>query len=170
MGQEVTEKNIFSIFNDFNHASKVWIYQSDRLFSDNEASEIRSALDTFTNQWAAHGSQLKAAGDVFYNCFIVLMVDESQAGASGCSIDSSVHFIKEVEAKYKVDLFNRLNVAYRSEEGLKIVSKVKFKQLTESGEVDHDAVVFNNLVSTKEKLEKEWEVKLKDSWHSKLIK
>jgi len=71
--------------------SKVWIYQSDRRFTDVEAKQIEQQLEQFITDWAAHGKNLQAVGALYHQQFIVLMVDEKGGyGASGCSIDSSV--------------------------------------------------------------------------------
>ena len=92
---------------NFSPQSKVWVYQSSRPFSDSEIIALNNKLKQFSVQWTAHNQQLLASGNVMYDRFIVLMVDESQTMASGCSIDTSVHFIKQLEQDYKIELFNR---------------------------------------------------------------
>jgi len=67
--------------------SRVWVYQSNRAFTDNEVEKINEQLTLFVDKWVSHNQALKAYGAVYHNQFVVLMVDESQAGASGCSID-----------------------------------------------------------------------------------
>ncbi|MCY7409014.1 MAG: hypothetical protein LH473_01980 [Chitinophagales bacterium] len=73
---------------NFSPDSRTWIYLSKKEFSNEEVVELNSLLSVFCKDWAAHGNNLKAKGEVLYNRFIVLMVDETQAGASGCSIDT----------------------------------------------------------------------------------
>lgn len=72
---------------EFSQHSRVWIYQSDRKLTDPEVGKIQQELDDFTIGWTAHNNQLKARAEIRYNRFLILIVDESQAGASGCSID-----------------------------------------------------------------------------------
>src|ERR1700744_2326032 len=100
----------------FSENSRVWIYQSDRKLTDAETQQIQQYLNSFTTQWTAHNNQLKAKGEVRYNRFLVLIVDESQAGASGCSIDKSVNFMKRLEQQFGINLFDRFNLAYRDGE------------------------------------------------------
>ena len=67
-------------------------------------------MHLFLKSWAAHGNDLKADGILTHDQFIVLVVDESIADASGCSIDSSVKFIKTIGTALNVDFFDRLNL------------------------------------------------------------
>lgn len=149
--------------------TRVWIYQSDRRLSDTEVEEIKQYGDRFINQWAAHGADLKAALDVFYNQFIVLFADESQVKASGCSIDSSVRFVKEIGNAYGVDLFDRLNITFKQGPKIDLLRMNDFQVALEKGQLNENTIVFNNLVETKLDFETKWEVPLKESWHKQLI-
>lgn len=97
---------------DFCDSSRVWIYQSSRMFFVNEALQMESMLEDFVNRWQSHGAPVKGYANLFFGQFIVLMADESQTGVSGCSTDSSVHLIKTIEEKFKVQLFDRQNLAF----------------------------------------------------------
>src|ERR1700712_4940093 len=92
---------------DFSGDSRVWIYQSSRLFFLSEALQIEEILEQFVSGWKSHGTTVKGYANLFFGQFIILMADESVAGVSGCSTDSSVHVIKEIERLFKVDLFDR---------------------------------------------------------------
>lgn len=153
----------------FSPQSKVWIYQSSRKFTDQETEEIQTILNDFVKQWAAHGHQLKAKAEIFYNYFIVLTVDQDSANATGCSIDSSVRAIKEIENKFGVDLFNRFNMAYKIDDEVHVVSKEDFETLISIKKIGLDTVVFNNLVQNLAEFEQKWEVKIKDSWHKNIF-
>ena len=69
----------------FSENSRVWVYQADRELTNDEVLQAQILLDNFTTGWTAHSNQLKAKGEVRYNRFFILIVDESQAGASGCT-------------------------------------------------------------------------------------
>lgn len=146
--------------------SRVWIYQANRPFSNSETVQIEQTLNTFTNGWHAHEHKLAAKAEVRYNRFIILMVDESVAGASGCSIDKSSQVIRELEQKYNVSLFDRFNMAYKKGEEVISCSRQEFEGLLQRGEITPETTVFNNTVQTKEDLETRWEVPFKYSWHS----
>ena len=154
----------------FSENSRVWVYQSDRKLSDGEVLQLQIAIDNFTTGWTAHNNQLKAKGEIRYNRFLVLIVDESQAGASGCSIDKSVHFMKQIESQFKINLFDRFNLAYR--DGSEVLSKPRhdFEELLKQGSINTNTIVFNNMVQNLDELETKWEVPFKDSWHIQLFR
>src|SRR6185312_16880484 len=107
--------------------------------------------------------------EVRYNRFLILIVDENQAGASGCSIDKSVNFMKQVEQQYGINLFDRFNMAYREGEKVLSAPRHEFEELLRSGKINSQTIVFNNLVQDLQQLENKWEVPFKDSWHPQLF-
>jgi hypothetical protein len=94
------------------NSAKVWIYQADREFSYDELDEIRPMIFDFLDQWTSHQNMLMTYGNVFHRRFLAMFVDESLAGASGCSIDASVRFVKQLESHFGVSLMGRDTVAY----------------------------------------------------------
>ena len=153
----------------FSPQSKVWIYQSNRAFTNDEAATIQQKLDEFTAQWAAHGHQLKAKAEVIHQFFIVFTVDEATAGVTGCSIDASVRVIKDIEQAYQVDLFDRFNIAYKVDEKVIVTNKEDFETLVNIKTIGPKTIVFNNLVQTLQEFETKWETTFEESWHSKVF-
>jgi len=149
--------------------ARVWVYQNNRSFSDAEVIALRSQGEKFISGWAAHGADLKASFDILHNLFIVIAVDEAQAMASGCSIDKSVQFIKSLELEFKLNLFDRMQVAYRSKDEIKVCSLNEFEKLASTGLVSEDTIVFNNMVASKSAFDMEWEVPLKGSWQKRVL-
>ncbi|MGF7040069.1 ABC transporter ATPase [Mucilaginibacter lappiensis] len=155
---------------EFSQHSRVWIYQADRKLSDQEVQQIQPELDNFTIGWTAHNNQLKARAEIRYNRFFILIVDESQAGASGCSIDKSVHFMKQIEQRFNVNLFDRFNLAYREGEEVKSLPRHAFEDLLKQGKINTETIVYNNMVQNVAELESKWEVPFKNSWHIQLFR
>jgi hypothetical protein len=153
----------------FSEQSRVWIYQSDRELYDDEVKQLHEILNNFASEWTAHNNQLKAKAEIRYNRFLILIVDESQAGASGCSIDKSVNFIKRLEQEFKINLLDRFNLAYREREKVLSAPRDEFEDLLRSGKINSSTIVYNNLVQNLEQLETKWEVPFKDSWHNQLF-
>jgi len=153
----------------FSENSRVWVYQADRELTNDEVIQAQVLLDNFTTGWTAHNNQLKAKAEIRYNRFLILIVDESQAGASGCSIDKSVHFMQQLEAKFGINLFDRFNLAYR--EGNEVLSAPRnaFEDKLKAGAINADTIVFNNLVQNLAELNAKWEVPFKNSWHIQLF-
>jgi len=154
---------------EFSSHSRVWVYQSDRKLTDAETLQIQVLLDNFTTVWTAHSNQLKAKAEIRYNRFLILFVDESQAGASGCSIDKSVNFMKQLEQQFGINLFDRFNLAYRNGEEILSVPRNQFEELLKQGKITSETIVFNNLAQTLADLQTKWEVPFKDSWHKQLF-
>ena len=152
---------------DFAGHSRVWIYQADRPFTPQEARQIETMLGAFTRDWKTHGTPVRAYGALFYGQFIVLMADETAAGVSGCSTDSSVHLIKQIEQHTGAGLFDRLNLAFYIDDKVQLVPLAHLPKQIESGLILADTLYFNNTVQTKEELEVSWLIFLKDSWLGK---
>lgn len=154
---------------EFNPLSRVWIYQSNRLFKAEELSLLHNKLSAFTQSWTAHNQELKAAYEIRYNCFIILIVDETQASASGCSIDKSTHLMKEIEQELNVNLFDRFQLAWKDSDEIKITDRTHFEKLISEGAINKETIVYNNLVNSLEQLNTAWEIPLKDSWHARVF-
>ncbi len=121
------------------------------------------------SQWAAHGKSLRSALDVVHDRFIVFCVDVNVEPPSGCSIDASVHFVQDLEKELDLSFFDRMQVAYRTPEGIAGCSLDAFREKYEAGAIGPQTPVFNNLVNTKEGLENNWEIPLEKSWHMRLL-
>jgi hypothetical protein len=149
--------------------SRVWIYQANRPLSSREVEQIQEKLNRFTGQWLAHGHELLALGEIRYNQFIILSVDEQQAGATGCSIDKSVKLMLDLEKEFNINLFDRFNIAYRDGEDIRTCSREEFENLLRSGKVNGETIVFNNLISNRKALDSNWEIPMKKSWHAQVF-
>ena len=153
----------------FSENSRVWVYQADRELLGSETQQVQIQLDNFAKSWTAHNNQLKAKAEVRYNRFLILVVDEGQAGASGCSIDKSVRFIKDMEQQFNINLLDRFNLAYREGNEVLSVPRNAFEALLKQGIINANTIVFNNMVQSLKELQTKWEVPFKDSWHIQLF-
>lgn len=149
---------------NFSPRSKVWIYQCNRPFTPEEIKWLNTQLEIFAKQWSAHNAQLKATAHVVEDRFILLLVDETQNNASGCSIDKSVHFLKQVEEKLHVELFNRMLVSYIANDTIITIPAKEAEQLFLSGAIHDDTLIFNTLIHTKEEFDSHFKIPLRNSW------
>jgi len=149
--------------------SRVWVYQSNRPFQVGDVPQLKEYVARFAQNWVSHNHQLRAHGDVLHDQFIVLMVDEGQAGASGCSIDKSVHFLKQIESTYGVDLFDRMTFAWMDGDTVRSADSSEFSRLYQEGLINGQTLVFDNLVKTKGELEEKWLKPLNESWHRRFV-
>lgn len=149
--------------------TSAWVYQSNRFFTDYEALLIQNRLADFAAGWKVHGEPLSAQAEVRYNLFIVLSVDEQIAAASGCSIDSSVRFLKTLEADFDIQLFDRMNVAFKKEGQLHAASRSEFENLVKDGQIDDTTVVFDNTITSLASLTDKWQIPFGESWHKRVF-
>jgi len=156
-------------FKSLEDNSRVWIYQSNREFSKNEVNEISDKMVDFIEDWLGHGDQIKASYLIKYNQFIIIAVDQFYNEVSGCSIDASVNFIMEIEKAFNIDLTNKLNVSFRDNNNINIVSLSDFQNYAKQHKISSKTIVFNNMISTKADLAKNWEVTADKSWHKRYL-
>jgi hypothetical protein len=157
-------------YNQLPTTSRVWVYQSNQAFSDAQTQEIQQNLKQFVTQWQSHGAPVKAWAGIRYNRFVIFVVDEDHEAPSGCSIDSSVAIIKEIEQKMAVNMFDRLNFAYKTDANrVESADREDFADLYNANKINDTTTVFNNLVNTKADLESKWEIPLGNSWHANMV-
>ncbi|OAZ05147.1 hypothetical protein [Flavobacterium succinicans] len=156
-------------FESLPEESRIWIYQSNRKFSDAEMTEIEEALQIFLKDWAAHGTGLESSYLLKYNRFIIIAVNQEVQAATGCSIDSSVEFIQSLEKKYAVDLLDKMNVTFKLGEHVAHKPLLDFKRMVKDKAVTENTIVFNNLVNNIQEFNESWEVPAADSWHSRFF-
>ncbi len=149
---------------DFAGESRVWIYQSNRPFTVAEALEIGELLNEFVKTWHSHGEPVKGYGHLFLGQFVILMADESGTGVSGCSTDSSVRIVKEIERKYQVRLFDRIMLAFLIDDQVQLMPLSRLSQALEKGSMNENTLYINNTIRSKAELESKWIIPIKDSW------
>lgn len=154
---------------DFNDASRVWIYQSSRLFLLSEAFEIEKMLEDFVENWKSHGDPVKGFANLFYGQFIIIMADETGTGVSGCSTDGSVRLIKAIEQQFNVQLFDRQNLAFLVKDKVQLLPLSQLQYAADNNFITGDTLYFNNTVLTKGELIENWIVPIQKSWLAKRV-
>ena len=157
-------------FNSLPEESRVWIYQANRSFSEEELQDIKGKLNTFIENWTAHGSDLQSGYTIAYKRFIVIGLNQNLNQATGCSIDASVHFIQQLEKEYNVDLMDKMNVSFKQGDFVAYKSLLDFKKMVKDKAVSKNTIVFNNLVTNIAEFRENWEVPASESWHSRFLK
>lgn len=154
---------------NFHPGSRVWVYQCNRLFSMGEALEIEEMLNDFASQWQSHGIPVKGAAHLFFGQFIILMADETATGVSGCSTDSSVRLIKDIEQRFTVSMFDRTTLAFVVKDKVQLLPLSQLQYAFDNQFINSDTLYFNNLVQTKDELENNWIIPVHKSWLAKKI-
>jgi hypothetical protein len=143
--------------------ARVWVYQTNRQLTDNEVVTIENFLKPAVNQWAAHGASLLASAKILYNRFVIIALDEIQNEASGCSIDASTRWFKELGEALNVDFFDR-SQAYFDGDEIKTFSVFQAKKAVENELISAETIIFNNnTLATLSDLSDKWKIKAIDA-------
>lgn len=150
--------------------ARIWIYQADRLLNEQEVACISRKLEKWQKEWNTHGLELYSEAWVEDGVFLILAIDESRQPASGCSIDQSVHFIRQIGSRINVDFLDRMNFAYQDEDGqVKLTSDKEIARLYEKGVITDETLFYNTTIQTKGAWKKQKLTPLKDSWHQRFL-
>ena len=154
----------------FAPASKVWTYLAERPLTAAELTTANTALQDFIRQWTAHNQALRAGAEIFADQIIILVVDETQAGASGCSIDKSVHFLEALGHQLGIDFFNRMQMAWIDAEGeFRVDAKNTLSDLRKKEIITENTLMINTLAPTLGDIRRGWAIPLGSSWHQRII-
>ena len=146
--------------------SRLWIFAAARELADIERDGLVAVVDGFLDSWSAHGHPLTSARDVRHERFLLVAVDESAAGASGCSIDALVREIRALESRLGLTLLDHGPVPSRDGSEIRRVPRDEFADLARHGRVTRDTPVFDNTIRKVEALDR-WEVPAGDAWHGR---
>ncbi|MDO6675948.1 ABC transporter ATPase [Tenacibaculum sp. 1_MG-2023] len=160
---------MFTEYKKLPQNARIWVYQSDREFTQEEIEFISAKALLFIDNWTRHGDDLKGSFTIKYNQFLILAVDEGFNNVSGCSIDASVRFIKELEKELELDLMNKMNVSFKDGDNINIVKLPEFQNFVKEKKIIAETIVFNNMVNTKGDFETKWEVPANQSWHARFL-
>lgn len=155
-------------FDQMSENSRIWVYQANRKLTPIEQEWINNRLKFFCEQWNTHGALMPTSFAIRFDQVILLAVDESQLGASGCSIDSSVRTLKEMEKQFQINLLDQGKVSFLSDENDLVMSSILgIKAILKEGKLEPETLILNPLVTTKADLEKNWLIPAKESWLNK---
>ena len=157
-------------FEKIDNRSRIWIFQSNRKFKDDEFEHLVTQLNIFLTSWTAHGSKLNASFKIEYRMFIFIALDQNKSSATGCSIDKLVNFMKNIEDQFSLRLLDRLDIAYMVDDNIYVDRLEEFKNKILLKKIDENTIVFNNLIEIKSDLSGNWKTPISNSWHKQLIK
>ncbi len=150
--------------------ARLWIYKTGRALSKAEKDVVLSKGMDFTSQWQTHGESMVAVVDVLHDRFVVVAADEALTQSSGCSIDTSIGFIKDLELHLNLMLTDRMLAIYEVDEEIRSCKLNQLPELMQLGEINEDTIVFDDLVTTKKELNNRFRIRLGDSWLMRFTK
>jgi hypothetical protein len=150
--------------------SRVWVFAANPPLDDQRSAELLRAVDTFLAQWAAHGQPLTCGREFRDGRFLVIGADQTETGASGCSIDGLYRQLRAFEQEHGVSLMSREPVFYRDPSGeVRSASREEFARLSSSGEIGADTSVFDTSISSLGEWRERFELPAAGSWHKALL-
>ena len=148
--------------------ARVWVFAAERPLEGALRDQLLADVDTFLDQWAAHGTPLTCARDFVHDRFLIGAVDEQAAGVSGCSIDALPRRLRAHEQALGMALLDNGPVHYRADGAVARVSRAGFGDLADAGTVTPETIVFDNTVPTLGAVRAgRWETPAKGAWHGR---
>ncbi len=155
---------------DLPDSARTWVFGADHDLDESAADLLLRDVDRFLSQWHAHGAPLTAARDWKYGRFLTIGVDQSTAGASGCSIDGLFRSLRALEPRLGASLVTSGLIFYRDGKGrVQTVNRDRFTELSGEGKITPETQVFDPTVTTLGEWRARFELKAEDSWHAKLL-
>lgn len=152
-------------FNTLPGTSRLWVFQSSRILTEDEGQQLVHSMKKFIGSWASHDIPLDAGVALFHNHFLVLAVDDSVNRAGGCSIDKMMAYVKQIALQFNIDFFDRMKVAVlNDDEAVELVALHQLDILVNDDVLHSETIVFNNMVTTVDEFHHSWKIPLKDSW------
>ena len=149
--------------------SKVWIYTTDRELFNNEVNEIKKHSLDFLNNWTSHGIKVEGSILLPYNHFVIICASQKNTNLSGCSIDDSIRFIKDIEENFNISLLNREIIAFKDGDNIKKINLKNLKDEVIAGNLHPNTIVFNNLIDSKKDYVNIWESPASKTWLKRFL-
>ena len=150
--------------------ARVWVFGASDVLTDDARTRLLAAVDEYLAQWHAHGEPLVCARDVKADRFLAVGVDQSTAGASGCSIDGMFRTLARLEGELGTKLLGAGRVYYRDADNAVVsTTRPAFAALAREGTIGPDTSVFDTSITTAGAWRNELERPARESWHAQLI-
>ncbi len=153
--------------------ARLWCFAAEPPPSREASARLLVAVEAFVEEWMAHGQALRAALEWRRGRFLLIAVDESAAGASGCSIDALTHRLREIESDLGLRLLDASPIWFLepgSSEAVRCVTRPEFRELARTGRVDGDTRVFDLTAGRLADVRRgRFERPAGEAWHARLL-
>ena len=149
---------------------RVWVFASDRPLDANSEQRLLQVVDEFLEHWAAHGAPLRSGREIREHRFLTIGVDQSDAAASGCSIDGLYRSLRSLQSELGLSLLSSGLVFYRDAAGdVRCVTRDEFADLAGKGGITAETHVFDTSVTTIGEWYDRFEAPAGRAWHRALL-
>src|SRR6202162_1658355 len=155
---------------DLPDSARTWVFGANKTLDEPSSRTLLVEVDRFLSEWKAHGSPLTAGRDWACGRFLTVAVDQSTAGASGCSIDGLFRSLRALEPKLGASLVTSGLVFYRDEnDAIQSVDRERFSALGAARKIQSSTTVFDPTVATLGEWRARFELEASRSWHAGLL-
>lgn len=155
---------MFVEFDQMPDDARIWVYMADQSISAEDRSVVHEVMRAFTAEWAAHGVPLRTSYALAEDRFLILAVDESHHGPSGCSIDSSVGALRRIKEAINIDFLDRKGVPFSLDREISVIRLDELKQKYRDGVWNGQSLTFNILAKTVGEFRSAWKVPAESTW------
>lgn len=147
-------------------SARLWVFPSDRLLSPDEQDALVRSVEDGLADWSAHGSPVTWGVRIEQGQCLLIGVDETRTALTGCSIDSAIARIRELEVEFGTSLLDNGRIFLREGEAIRALSRRDFKKRVGEGTITAETVVFDNTIPTVGAFRRgAWEIPFYRSWH-----
>ena len=156
-------------FSELPDNARVWIFGSDKPVTGAAVDTLLAEVDSYLDQWKAHGFPLKAAREWRDDRFLIIGIDPTVEQASGCSIDGLFRALQQLQRTIGAQLVGGGRVFYRDASGAThSVGREEFSTLASSGKIGPKTPVFDTSLTQLDAWRSRFERPLAESWAAPL--
>jgi hypothetical protein len=157
-------------FDSLPDSARVWVFASERPVIGEAADRLLTEVDEYLTQWRAHGQPLTCSRAWREDRFLAIGVDQTDAFASGCSIDGLFRVLRALQPALGTTLVGGGQVFYRdASRAIRSVQRDEFAALAAAGAITDDTVVFDPTVATAGEWRSRFETEAARAWHRELL-
>jgi hypothetical protein len=151
-------------------SARVWIFASDKPITGARADRLLAEVDHYLELWHAHGHPLTCGRDWRDDRFLAIAVDQSNAYASGCSIDGLFRTLQTLQPALGATIVSGGHVHYRDAHGaIRTATRDEFAALGTTGAITMTTTVFDATVATAGEWRDRFETAVGRAWHKALL-
>ena len=144
--------------------SRIWQFVADKKLQDSELNALRHSLEEFVSGWKAHGNELSAGYEIYYDQLVVIAVDEEAEAPSGCSIDKAFRLLQEFGASTQIDFFKRTALLLVENDISKWRTKNEVLEEIAAGTIRSNQMVADTMIANLGAFRNKNLVSLAESW------